>query len=147
LDLADELMLTARERLTVLESNDEVLRLEALYAPEGTPPPAHWHPTQDEHFEVLEGEMKVVAGGDERELRKGDTLDIPSGTVHQMWNPSAAPARVSWEVRSPGRTEQWFRTVDELFREGPIDENGMPPLEPLIRAVNEYSDVFRLGEP
>ena len=145
--MADELMLTARERLTVLESGDEVLRLEGVYAPEGTAPPAHWHPSQDEHFEVLEGEIAVRVGGEERELRAGDTLDIPSRTVHQMWNPNPARARVSWEVRSPGRTEQWFRTIDRLYREGPIDDNGMPPLEPLIEAVSEYGDVFRLGEP
>lgn len=145
--MADELMLTARERLTVLESSDDALRLEAVYAPEGSPPPAHWHPGQDEHFEVLEGEMVARVAGEERQLRTGDTLDIPRRTVHQMWNPAAAPARVSWEVRSPGRTEEWFRTIDRMYREGPIDENGMPPLEPLIQAVNEYDDVFRLGEP
>ena len=145
--MADQLMLTARERLDVLDSTPEALRMEATYAPEGNPPPAHWHPSQDEHFEVLEGEMRVIVSGDERELRAGDTLHIPRETVHQMWNPSAAPARVSWEVRSPGRTEEWFRTLDRLFREGPLDDNGMPPLDKLLEAVNEYNDVFRLGEP
>ncbi len=145
--MADELMLTARERLSVLESTPEALRMEARYAPEGKPPPAHWHPEQDEHFEVLEGDMAVLLDGDERQLRTGDTLDIPRRTVHQMWNPNEVPARVSWEVRSPGRTEEWFRTLDRMYREGPLDDNGMPPLEPLIEAVNEYKDVFRLGEP
>lgn len=145
--MADELMLTARERLTVLESTAEALCLEALYAPEGSPPPAHWHPDQDEHFEVLEGEMAARVGGQDRRLPSGETLDIPRRTVHQMWNPGASPARVSWEVRSPGRTEEWFRTIDRLYREGPLDENGMPPLDGLLTAVNEYADVFRLGEP
>ena len=138
-------MLTARERLTVVESTPEMLRLEASYAAEGNPPPAHWHPDADEHFEVLEGEMRVVVDGEERGLNRGDTLDIPRRAVHQMWNPAAAPARVSWEVRSPGRTEDWFRTIDRLYREGPIGDNGLPPLDRLIEAVNEYSHVFRLA--
>jgi hypothetical protein len=64
-----------------------------------------------------------------------------------MWNPGGARARVSWEVRAPGRTEDWFRAIDRIHREGPLDANGIPPLDRLLEAVNEYSDVFRLGEP
>jgi hypothetical protein len=78
-------------------------------------------------------------------LRAGDTLDIPRGTVHSMWNPGDEPVRATWETTPGGRTLDWFRTIDALHREGRVAKNGMPG--PLAFAVllNEYDDVFRLA--
>lgn len=39
--------------------------------PEGKPPPSHFHPGQDEHFEVIEGTLTVRVDGDQRELGPG----------------------------------------------------------------------------
>ena len=92
----------------------ETLAVEAEYGPDGSPPPKHWHPAQDERFRVLEGALRVRVDGIERELRSGEEIEIPRGAVHQMWNPGSAPARASWETRPAGRTEQWFRDVFRL---------------------------------
>jgi mannose-6-phosphate isomerase-like protein (cupin superfamily) len=93
----------------------------ALYVhrgPNGSPPPKHLHPAQDERFRVLEGALRVRVDGAERELGSGEEIEIPRGAVHQMWNPGSAPARVIWETRPAGRTEQWFRELGGLQASG-----------------------------
>jgi hypothetical protein len=94
---------------------------------------------------VLEGELTTRVDGAERVLRAGDTLDIPRGVAHQMWNAGDEPARVVWRTSPAGRTLEWFETLDALQREGRVDGKGMPG--PLAMAVylTEYRDVFRLA--
>jgi quercetin dioxygenase-like cupin family protein len=143
--MSDQLRLTPSESVTIKSRSEEMLEVEGRYGPGGKPPPAHYHPAQDEHFEVLEGALEVRAEGEERDLRQGETIDIPRGTKHQMWNPNDQPARVLWQTRPAGRTEQWFRSIDRLHQEGRVGKNGMPG--PLAFGVylNEFRDVFRLA--
>ena len=121
--------------------------MQVTYSRGGDPPPAHFHPEQDERFEVLAGELRAKVDGRERTLRPGDTLEIPRGTPHQMWNAGAQDARVSWTTTPAGRTLEWFRGLDSLQRSGRVGRNGMPG--PLAFAVylTEYRDVFRLAGP
>ena len=143
--MSDQLKLTPTESVTIKRSSLEVLEVEGRYGPGGRPPPAHYHPAQEEHFEVLEGALRVKLDGQERDLRQGETIDIPRGTKHQMWNPNDESARVLWQTRPAGRTEQWFRSINRLHEQGRVRKSGMPG--PLAFGVylNEFSDVFRLA--
>lgn len=145
--MPDILKLTPSESLEVRSSTSEALEVEATYGPAGSPPPKHFHPAQDEHFEVLEGAIRTRVDGEERELGPGEQIDIARGRVHQMWNPGSVPARVRWRTAPAGRSEQWFRSIDALHRSGRVGRNGMPG--PLAFAVmlSEYRDVFRLAGP
>jgi quercetin dioxygenase-like cupin family protein len=126
------------ETLTVRSNTPGLLEMEATFEPGGHAPPKHWHPDQDEHFEVLEGTLTATVGGRELVLRAGETLDIPRGTVHAMWNAGTERARVRWQVRPAGRTEQWFASVAAMRA-----QHGK--LGPLAYAVllTEFHDVFR----
>jgi quercetin dioxygenase-like cupin family protein len=139
----ETLKLTPHEALTVRESTPEVLEVEALYAPGGEPPPAHYHPAHEERFEVLEGSVHARLDGEERVLRQGDTLEIPRGTVHQMWNPGGDPARVSWKSLPRGRTHEWFAAIDSLQRQGRVGKNGLPGPLALAVLLTDYKDVIR----
>jgi quercetin dioxygenase-like cupin family protein len=143
--MTERLKLTPSESMTIRESTAEALEVEATYAPGGSPPPKHFHPSQDERFRVLEGRLQVRVEGEERPLSVGEEIEIPRGAVHQMWNQGDAPARVLWRTTPGGRTEQWFRAVDALHRSGRVAPNGMPG--PLAFAVllSEYRDVIRLA--
>jgi quercetin dioxygenase-like cupin family protein len=143
--MADELKLTPSEWVTIKGSSPDMLEVEGRYGPGGKPPPAHFHPSQDEHFEVLEGALKVRVDGEERDLRQGETIDIPRGTKHQMWNPNDDPARVLWQTSPAGRTEQWFRSIDRLHREGRVGKNAMPGPLAFGALLSEFGDVFRLA--
>ncbi len=144
--LSETLSLTPSESVAIRSSGPELLEVEATYGPGGEAPPKHLHPSQDEHFEVLEGELRVRVGdGGERVLAKGEEVDVPRGVPHQMWNPGAETARVRWQTRPALRTESWFRAIDAVRRSGRLGKDGMPG--PLAFAVflNEYRDVFRLA--
>lgn len=143
--MARTLKLTPSESVTIRQNTPDLLEVEATYGPSGSPPPKHFHPSQDEHFEVLEGSLNVRMVGQERALTSGERIDIPRGHVHQMWNPGDVPARVLWQTRPAGRTEQWFSAIDALHREGKVGKNGMPGPLAFGALLSEYGDVFRLG--
>ena len=41
----------------------------------------------------------------------GDTLDVPAGTPHAMWNPGPGRARAVWQTRPALKTEAFFEMV------------------------------------
>ena len=141
----------ARLRMRVLrsgaETNGELLELEATYAPGSVEPLEHLHPRQDERFEIVAGVMRTRIGGRERSVAAGETLDVPAGTVHAMWNDGDAEARVIWQTRPALRTEDFFRTVEALAEEGKLTARG--PRNPLLGAslMQEFRDEFRLTTP
>ena len=140
--MSETLRLTPSESVIVRRSEPDVLEVEGVYGPGGSAPPKHLHPVQDERFRVLEGRLMTRVDGSERELSAGEVLDIPRGAVHQMWNHGSAEARVAWETRPAGRTEQWFRSVDALQREA--GERSPSPLAFGV-LLRSYDDTFRLA--
>jgi mannose-6-phosphate isomerase-like protein (cupin superfamily) len=143
--MSDRLHITPGETLDVLARTPEALVLEATYAPGGSAPPAHYHPAQDEHFEVRAGTLRVEVSGVERDLDAGETLDIPRGTSHRMWNPHAQPARSHWETRPAGRTEDWFAALASLQGTDHVDASGTPKVLPFAALTREFDDTFRLA--
>jgi mannose-6-phosphate isomerase-like protein (cupin superfamily) len=97
--VARTLKITPTESVTIRASTPEMLEVVAAYGPTGKQPPKHYHPSQDEHFEVLEGSVRVRAGDQDGTLRAGERIDIPRRTVHQMWNPGTVESRVLWQTR------------------------------------------------
>ena len=143
----ETLKITPSETVTIRHSASDALEVEGEWAPAGEAPPKHSHPAQDEHFEVLAGELTARVDGVERVLRVGDTIEIPRGAVHQMWNAGAVPARATWTTSPSGRTEQWFRAIDALHRSGRVGAGGMPGPLAFGVMLTEYRDVFRLAGP
>lgn len=131
------LKLSPSSSITVRSADADALEVEALYNAGGSQPPAHLHPAQAERFEVLEGNVSTRVDDQERMLEAGDTLDIPAGSVHQMWNAGPEPARVLWRTTPAGRTLEWFRVLDAFQRDGDSAAFGA--------ALAEYGDVFRLA--
>lgn len=137
------LQLTPGEYLEVRRSTPGMLEVEVEYGPDGKPPPSHFHPAQSEHFEVLEGILRVRVDGEDRELRRGQTLDIPPGGVHQLWNAATMPCRVTWQTMPRGRTEEWFRALDAANVSAA--PGGRPSLVTFATLLTEYGDVMRLA--
>jgi quercetin dioxygenase-like cupin family protein len=114
----DTIQLGPNQTLHVLTSNPDVLEMEAEWQPGSTEPPPHYHPNQDEHFEVLEGELTVVLDQDNRRtLRAGDAIDLPRNTVHRMWNTGDTATRASWRITPALKSEEMFRTIASGGRE------------------------------
>jgi mannose-6-phosphate isomerase-like protein (cupin superfamily) len=141
--MTETLKLTENESLEIVGSGPAGFEVEATYAAGGSAPPKHFHPSQDEHFRVLEGRIQTRVGEQERELGAGEELEIPRETAHQMWNPYGEPARVSWTTSPAGRTEDWFRAVDALVRSG--GARGVGGALSFAALLDEYDDTFRLA--
>ena len=93
---------------TAAETGGELLEMEASYGGEGMAP-EHLHPSQDEHFEVLEGAVLTVVDGEERRYETGESFDVPANTPHQMTGDG--PAKVRWQVRPALRTAEFFERL------------------------------------
>ena len=106
------------------------------YLPGSPFPPTHYHPAQDEYFEVESGRMLFVVAGEEHVVEAGGTLRIPRGTPHKARNASQdASAVVRWETRPALRTTMFFTIVARLGGE-------LRPLDAALLA-HEFRDVFR----
>jgi quercetin dioxygenase-like cupin family protein len=138
--------LTRSESVTVREHTPEALVVEAEYAPQGSPPPPHFHPRQDEHFEVTAGTLRAVVDGKPHTLHAGEVLDIPRGAVHQLWNPGDTPTHVTWHTRPAGRTQEWFMGLDTAHREAQAGRKSAPGLLTIAMLLTAYRDTFRLAQ-
>ncbi len=117
---------------TAHETAGELLEMEAHYTGEGGMPPEHYHPSQDEHFEVLEGSVRTVIDGQARRYEAGDKFQVPAGTVHSMGGDG--PARVHWEVRPALRTAEFFERLYAAIAAGGEDAP---------EVLREFSDEVR----
>lgn len=142
----ETLKLTPIESVEIHSAESDELEVLVTYL-HGDPPPKHFHPEQDERFEVTAGTVRVELDGQVRDLEAGDSLEIPRGTVHRLWNPEEEAARAIWKTFPAGRTEQWFRALDSLHREGRTGKNGQPGPLAFGVLLSEYRDVFRLAGP
>jgi mannose-6-phosphate isomerase-like protein (cupin superfamily) len=138
----DALHLTPHESVRIRERSPDELVVEGRWEPNGSAPPKHFHPGQDESFEILAGALRARIDGAERTFAAGETFDVPRGAVHQIWNPRDEPARALWRTAPAGRTAQWFEDLAALD-----NRNAMPG--PLAFGVylTEYRDVIRLAGP
>jgi quercetin dioxygenase-like cupin family protein len=106
------LRLSPSQTLRVVASTPKVLEVESTWTT-GKPPPRHWHPAQDERFEVIEGELTVELGTERPQVvAAGGVIEVPARTAHRMWNAEEAPVTASWRVTPAMGTEELFRFID-----------------------------------
>jgi quercetin dioxygenase-like cupin family protein len=113
-------------------------------------PPPHVHPNSVESLEVLEGNLDVFSDGAWATLRPGDTRTVPAGAPHTFRNDSDDMAKILIRFRPPGRSEEFFRHMLALTREGKIKR--LPPKEPRSAIYTamvflSYPDVTRVTGP
>lgn len=138
---------TIRFLQTRKDTDGTLLEMEARYDPQSKEPAPHYHPHQAEDFTIVSGSMTVRMDGALRVLQAGDTLHIPQGKVHSMWNNSDAPAIINWKVQPAMETEYFLETVIGLAADGKTDAKGRPGLLQVALMANRYAPVFRLAKP
>jgi quercetin dioxygenase-like cupin family protein len=124
---------------TAAETDGELLEMESTYRESAQLPPAHFHPRQDEHFEVLEGTVRTIIDGVEQSHATGETFHVPAGAVHQMVG--EAGTRLNWQVRPALRTAEFFEglyTGTAAARRGEDFD--------LAAFLADYTDEYRYPE-
>jgi uncharacterized cupin superfamily protein len=82
--------------------------------PPGTGVPPHVHTTQDEHLYVLEGTYTLYLDGEWLTAGPGDTVRLPKGLPHALYNRTEDAARSLVWVSPAGRLAQLFARLDNL---------------------------------
>ncbi len=142
--MGDTLKIGAHESVTIVRSDAECLELEARYEAHGNPPPQHFHPSHDERFEVVQGELSVDLGRDSERFGAGDTFEVPHGTVHRMWNGGEEPVLVRWWSTPAMQAESWFRGLAALQQATADAGKSGPDLLAFATHAAGHRDSFRL---
>ena len=129
------------------ETNGELLEMEAIYNPNSPQPPLHYHPFQEEQFEVLRGVFRVRIGEVEHTYQAGDKFTVPIATPHWMHNISDEEGRLLWQVRPALKTQDFFTIMWGLAAAEKTDANGLPNLWQLAVILHEYRHEFRASSP
>ena len=98
--------------------------------------PPHIHPTQDEWIIVLEGNLEIEFLGDVHKAGPGDTVRMPKGEAHGIFNRSGAEAKCVFGVAPARKLYDLFVQLDgvtdpaELVRLSALHEvDFLPPPE------------------
>ena len=113
-------------------------------------PPPHAHADSEESIEVLEGSLEVFKDGAWVTLRPGETASVPAGAPHTFRNDSNELVKILIRFQPAGRSEEFFRHMLALTREGKIKR--LPPKEPrsaiyAAMVFVSYPDVARVTGP
>jgi quercetin dioxygenase-like cupin family protein len=76
-------------------------------------PPSHSHSNNEEVVYVLDGVLRYTVDGETRDLKPGERMYTPRGSVHAFSNPHDAPARALIFL-TPDIGAQYFRDIAEV---------------------------------
>jgi len=80
-------------------------------------PPPHSHTHNEECVYVLEGVLRYTVDGATRDLKPGEWMSTPRGSVHHFSNPGSETAR-TLVMMTPDIGEQYFHDVAALTGAG-----------------------------
>jgi uncharacterized cupin superfamily protein len=98
-------------------------------------PPPHSHTNNEECVYVLEGTLRYSVDKVSRDLKPGDWMSTPRGSVHHFNNPHAETARVLIML-TPDIGQQYFRDVGAIINAG-----GPPDRAKLLDVMAGYGLV------
>ena len=129
-------------RTTSADTNGELVVVEAFVEPHGAVAAAHVHPSQEERFEVIAGELEFRLGDRTLVARAGDRVLVPAGTPHRFENVGDETAHFTCEVSPAQGFEQLIETMFSLAADGKVSKKGMPnPLRLAVIARHHFDDV------
>ena len=99
-------------------------------------PPPHSHTNNEEFILVTEGTLRYRVDRDARDLKRGDWMLTPRGSVHAFSNPHAETARAI-TILNPDIGPQYFREVGAVVNAG-----GPPDRAKLIEVMRAYGLVL-----
>jgi mannose-6-phosphate isomerase-like protein (cupin superfamily) len=107
-------------RTSAADTGGERVELEMTLPRGASGPPPHFHPRQEEQWNVLAGTLAVQVDGKWRDLREGDSATVPAGQVHTLRNRTNETVRVL-DVHIPALDfEDYMLDLHRLTQEGKI---------------------------
>jgi quercetin dioxygenase-like cupin family protein len=112
-------------RRTAVDTGGELLEAEVWAEPEGDVP-EHVHPSQEERFEVLSGNVTFRLEGVRRRAAQGETLVVPPGTRHSFVNDGEVEAHLIVQIRPALELQEFLEAAAGLARARKITRGGAP---------------------
>ena len=134
-------------RTTSADTNGECVVVETYVEPNGAVAAAHVHPSQEETFEVIAGELEFRLGKRKLVAGPGDRVLVPAGTPHRFRNVGEETAHFVCEVRPALGFEQLIETMFSLAEDGKVNKKGMPSALRLAVIAKHHFDDVRLPFP
>ena len=106
---------------------DEILSLDVVREPFSDPnrslrpEDGHFHPHQEERFEVLEGRARFLIGDREVVLEPGDVGVVPPNTLHNWMALDSEPVHVKAEFEPAFDTGDWFVQFHGALEQGDMN--------------------------
>lgn len=119
LDLRAIFGIDARITVSAASNGGELVAMECTAFP-GAATTVHYHAGQEEHYEVLDGTLEVLRGGEWVSIHSGESMVVPPGAVHAFRNAGATPVRFRNVHRPALGFQDHLETVDRLVREGKV---------------------------
>ena len=135
--------------LTTEESKGELLCFDFFLDPGAAQPSSHRHMDQESRFAVRSGLLGArLGGGSPRIYRPGETLIVPPGTHHLIWNAGEGETTASVEIEPAGNFEQFLVTIFGLMRDGRL-RRGRPFPRPYLHSalLASANNIYLSGVP
>ncbi|CAN5465822.1 hypothetical protein BH20ACT15_BH20ACT15_09070 [soil metagenome] len=132
-------------RMRFAQRDDDVLLVELWADPGGGVSVAHYHPVMEERFEVLEGEVKFTADGDDVIARPGDpAVVVKPGVRHKFENVGETEAHVMTEA-DPGDPDlqEFLTRAAALARQGAYTRRGIPRGLGHLMEAADFAERYR----
>jgi mannose-6-phosphate isomerase-like protein (cupin superfamily)/uncharacterized protein YndB with AHSA1/START domain len=123
------------------------LTFDVIGRPHGLVAQPHVHTGQEERFEVLSGEMRLVRGRRAEVLRAGDRAAVPPGVAHRQVPAGSGDGHVRVTISPAGRTEEFLRRLAQLSDDGQFNRLGFPRPVAAARLILDFGDTGHAAVP
>ena len=130
-------------RKTSADTGGESLELDVELTPDGSVPGIHVHPSQEERFEVLSGNVRIRKGLRKIDAEAGDTVTVEPGKAHKFENAGDEIAVMRVRVTPSLEMERLLETAVALAEDGRVTKKGMPKPLDLALFVSEFKHEVR----
>jgi quercetin dioxygenase-like cupin family protein len=115
-----------KQRLSFRPAEGEDAVLVDMWVEPGGGVPPHVHPSMEERFEVISGELSFLAGRKWQTAGAGETVVVPAGTRHAYRNSGAEPAHGVCHASPAQSLEEFLTDAAAMARDGKITRHGLP---------------------
>ena len=117
-------------RQTAADTDGELIEFDVVGRARGFLAVEHTHDHQTEHYEVIEGALRLLLDGQEHVLDPGDEMATPAGAPHAQRAGGEGEGRVRVTLRPAGRTQEFLERlasmkVNRWGWPGPVDAAAM----------------------
>ena len=103
----------------------KAMRVEMWVDPGGGVPP-HMHPSMEERFEVVSGELSLLSGREWSVAKPGETVVVPARRRHAYRNAGSVETHAICTATPAQSLEEFLTEAAAMAREGKLTKQGLP---------------------